>query len=66
MSKNNLEILFQTKIRVKVLKFIFRNPDIAFSAEDLSKRIQEPLERVLEEIEALSTIKLIKLKKSRV
>ncbi len=65
MSKNTFEILFQTKIRVKALKFIFRNPDAVFSAEDLSSRIQEPLDKVVEELEALVAIKLIKIKKNK-
>ena len=59
MSKDILDILFGSKIRVKVLKFLFRNYPSDFSVAELSKRILEPLRDVKTETEILGEIKLI-------
>ena len=65
MSKGNdqhqaLENLFNSKIRVKVLKFLFRNYPINVDIWELSKRIQEPPDIVRKEFKILEKIGLIK------
>lgn len=75
MSKNNtssgatrnpypvLENLFNSKIRVKVLKYLFRNHPINVGVHDLARRIQEPVELVKKEMQDLQRIGLIKSNK---
>ena len=65
MSKPNssypvLENLFNSKVRIKVLKFLFRNHPVNVGIKDLSKRVQEPLDLVRKEIKELEKIGLIK------
>lgn len=65
MSKGNihhqvLETLFNSKIRVKTLKFLFRNYPVNVDIRELSKRIQEPLDMVRKEVKNLEKIGLIK------
>ncbi len=60
MSKNKLDILFQSHIRVKILKFIFRNPELVFSIDDLAQRLREDPERICDELDSLLEINLIK------
>lgn len=65
MSKGNghyqiLENLFNSKIRVKVLKFLFRNYPVNVGIRELSKRMQEPLNMVRKEVKNLEKIGLIK------
>lgn len=55
-----LDILFGSKIRVRVLKFLFRNYPNDFSIAELSKRIQEPHAAIKKEIDLLAEIKLVK------
>ncbi len=55
-----LDILFGSKIRVRVLKFLFRNYPNDFSVAELSKRIQEPYAAIKKEIDLLAEIRLIK------
>jgi len=65
MSKNSnkqsytLESLFNSKLRVKVLKFLFRNCSVDTGPRDLAKRIQESLEAVRKEMINLERIGLI-------
>lgn len=59
-SRDILDILFGSKIRVKVLKFLFRNYPNNFSIAELSKRIQESYADIKKEVELLNDIKLIK------
>jgi len=59
MSSTTLDKLFGSRIRVKLLKFLFRNYPGNFSAQELSKRIQEPSEGVKRELKALSELGLI-------
>ena len=54
-----LENLFNSKIRVKVLKFLFRNYPTNIGAADLARRIQEPPVAVRKEIRELQEIGLI-------
>lgn len=62
MSKDILDNLFGSRIRVKVLKFLFRNYPADFTIEDLSSRIQESHGVTKKEIEALSKLRLIRKK----
>ncbi|MBI2068584.1 MAG: hypothetical protein HYT67_00540 [Candidatus Yanofskybacteria bacterium] len=59
-SRNILDILFGSKIRVKVLKFLFRNYPNDFSTSESAKRIRERLSAIRKEIRLLNQIKLIK------
>lgn len=63
MSKNTLEQLLGSKVRVKVLRFLFRNENAVFDARGLSKRIQESTGATTEEIRALTAIRLLRRKK---
>ena len=55
-----LESLFNSKARVKVLKFLFRNYPVSVGIKDLSKRTQEQFEPVQKEIRELVKMGLIK------
>lgn len=59
-SKDILDIMFGSKIRVKVLKFLFRNYPSDFSISEVAERIQESYADTKKEIETLGDIKLIK------
>ncbi|HZZ99264.1 MAG TPA: archaellum operon transcriptional activator EarA family protein [Candidatus Paceibacterota bacterium] len=59
MSKPILDNLFGSKVRVKILKFLFRNHEADFSVTELARRIQEPYEATKKEIELLRGIKII-------
>src|SRR3989344_1671118 len=59
-SKDILEILFGSKVRVKVLKFLFRNYPNDFFIPELAKRIQEQYAAIRKEANLLREIKLIK------
>jgi len=66
MSKPNvryptLEILFNSRPRVKVLKFLFRNYPVNVSVKELSKRTQEPTESIRKEMNDFSKIGLVKV-----
>ncbi len=61
--KNFFELLFGSKLRVKILKFLFRNPNLVFDAKELSIRVQEPLYDVRTELRNFLEIGLLKLKK---
>lgn len=54
-----LEGLFSSKIRVKVLKFLFRNYPANIGVRDLAKRVQEPIELIKRELRDLEKIGLI-------
>ena len=55
-----LENLFNSKVRIKVLKFLFRNYPINIGIQELGRKIQEPSIEVRKEINNLSKIGLIK------
>ena len=61
--KGTLEVLFNSKARVKILKFFFRNFGSGFNAQEISSRIQEPISVVNQEISKLLEIGLIKHKR---
>lgn len=54
-----LEGLFNSRVRVKVLKFLFRNYPANIGAYDLAKRVQEPIELIKRELGDLEKIGLI-------
>ncbi|OGN05123.1 MAG: hypothetical protein A3B99_00650 [Candidatus Yanofskybacteria bacterium RIFCSPHIGHO2_02_FULL_44_12b] len=64
MSKNSnplsLDYLFGSRVRVKVLKFLFRNYPVNFGAKDLADRVSEPREAIRKEIKNLQKIGLVK------
>ena len=67
MSKDILDNLFGSRIRVKVLKFLFRNYPSDFTAGELSRRIQEPYGSTKKEVDDLKNLRLIKkIKTSKV
>lgn len=63
MSKNALEILLGSHLRLKILKYVFRNAPASFNIRELAGHVQEKPELVKQEIGRLVNIKLIKLKK---
>lgn len=64
MSKDILDNLFGSRIRVKILKFLFRNYPVDFTIEDLAFRIQEGYGVTKKEVEALGKLRLIKKAKT--
>ena len=56
----SLELLFGSKARVKILKFMFRKYPGDVSIKDLTNRIQEPHQTVKKEVELLHSIGLLK------
>ncbi len=62
MSKPVLDNLFGSKIRVKVLKFLFRNYPADFGVRELAQRIQESYPATKKEIQLLREIHVIKKK----
>jgi len=63
MSKHILDKLFGSRIRVKILKFMFRNCSGVFNAYELAKKIQEPLDQTRKELTFLSKLGLINKKR---
>jgi len=61
--KSFFELLFGSKARVKILKFLFRNPNLTFSTKELAVRIQESSAVVNKEIINLLEIGLLRIKK---
>ncbi len=64
MSKDTLDNLFGSRVRVKILKFLFRNYSVDFVISELSKRIQEKHGDTKKEVELLGKVGLIKKKTS--
>lgn len=64
MSKDILDNLFGSKIKVKVLKFLFRNYPGDYSVGELSGRIQETNSAVKQELESLTKLRLVKKNKT--
>ena len=55
-----LDNLFDSRVRVKVLKFLFRNYPCSVEIKDLAKRVQEPYEAVRWEIKMFEKIGLVR------
>ena len=64
MSKDILDNLFGSRVRVKVLKFLFRNYPVEFTVGELAGRIQESRSATKKEIEAQIKLRLIKKTKT--
>lgn len=62
MSKPVLDNLFGSKVRVKLLKFLYRNYPSDFSVGELARRIQESPSDTKKEIELLREINIIRKK----
>ncbi|MGD0977224.1 MAG: hypothetical protein ABR875_02955 [Minisyncoccia bacterium] len=62
MSKKILEELLGSNLRVKILKYIFRNAPASFNVRELADHVQEDPEVVKREIKKLVGIGLIKQK----
>ena len=62
MSKPILDNLFGSKVRVKLLKFLFRNYPADFTTREIAKRIQEQPEFVKKELDLLRTLNTVKRK----
>lgn len=62
LSRNTLNELFGSKVRVKTLRFLFRNYPEDFSVRELVKRIQEPSADVMKELRSFLKMGLIKRK----
>lgn len=56
-----LENVLGSKLRVKILKFLFRNYPANIGTRELAKRVQEPYEMVKKEMKMLEKINLVKL-----
>ncbi|MEK7138555.1 MAG: hypothetical protein AAB799_00025 [Patescibacteria group bacterium] len=63
--KNTLDKLFGSNIRVKLLKFLFRNYPVSLGAKELSKKIQESLIKTKRELILLSNLGLISKKRNK-
>ncbi len=64
MSKDILDNLFGSRVRVKILKFLFRNHPVEFTIGELAGKIQESYSVTKHEIESLSKLRLIKKTKT--
>lgn len=62
MSKPVLDNLFGSKIRVKVLKFLYRNYPADFTIREISQRIQESPSATKIEVESLKSLTIVKRK----
>lgn len=62
MSKHTLEQLLGSRIRLKVLRFLYRNQTLPFEIAVLAKKIQESKVLVAKEIKELKSLGLIRIK----
>ena len=62
MSKHILETIFGSRLRVKVLKFVFRHHPASFDLRMLATVTQEPITLLRRELETLRVAGLIKKK----
>lgn len=59
MSKQILEQLFDSPVKVKLLKLFFRNPDKSFLMQEIAKRIKADSKVCQREMRKLENIKLV-------
>ena len=59
MSKNALEVLFESRSRLKILKFLFRNYGRSYTFNEIVNHTQEDVGVVRREISKLREINLI-------
>ncbi|MDP4001758.1 MAG: archaellum operon transcriptional activator EarA family protein [bacterium] len=60
MSKPILDNLFGSKVRVKILKFLYRNYPADFSVREIASRIQEKPQITKEELVLLKQITIVR------
>ena len=60
IEKNVLEVLLGSRLRVKLLKFLFRNFPSSVGLHELADKIQEEPEAVRRELMTLREIKLVR------
>lgn len=58
-SKHTLDKLFGSRVRVKILKFMFRNYPGSFGAREIAKKIQESFDSTKRELGFLAKLRLI-------
>src|SRR3989344_1154009 len=63
MSKNSLEVLMDSRTRLKILKFLFRNLDKKYTLAEIVNHTQEDSKGVRRELEKLQAIRLLKINK---
>ncbi len=63
MSKPILDNLFGSKVRVKILKFLYRNYPADFSVREIAQRIQETPQATRDELGLLKQITIVKQKR---
>jgi len=63
MSKPILDNLLGSKVRVKILKFLYRNFPMDFSVREISRRIKETPQSTRDELELLRQITVVKIVK---
>ncbi len=59
MSKRVLETLFNSRARVRLLRFLFRNYPQAFTVREIAKHLQEDTGVIKKEISKLQQITLL-------
>lgn len=59
MSKHSLEVLFDSKTRLKILKFLFRNFNRSYGLADIIEHTQEDGANVRRELTKLAEIELV-------
>ena len=59
MSKNSLEVLFESRTRLKILKFLFRNLDKQYTLREIVSHTQEDPSAVRNEVTKLAEINLL-------
>src|SRR3989344_1234625 len=63
MSKNALEVIFESRSRLKILKFLFRNFAKSYTFSEIVNHTQENKKEVHRELEKLQAIGLLKKNK---
>lgn len=66
MTKQILEGLFESRVRVRILRFLFRNFPGYFSLNAITSHVQASRGEVRRELKRLAEINLIKLKLKRI
>ncbi|TSC73921.1 MAG: hypothetical protein G01um101444_431 [Parcubacteria group bacterium Gr01-1014_44] len=59
MSKRILETLFNSRARVRLLRFLYRNHPRSFSVKELAERLQEDRPTIKKEIDRFTQIGLL-------
>ena len=65
MSKNVLETLFESRSKVKILKFLFRNSDRDFSVKEITAHVQETPRVVKSDLKKLMEIGLLRKNRNK-